>query len=363
MNDLLELTAELVAIPSVSGDEARIVAAIEGRLAASAPHLKLVRLGDSLVAVAPPRGTGRRIVLAGHVDTVPGEAGVPDAPEDTVTGRGAVDMKGGVAVMIALAERSLDSPHDLTFVFYDREELGSHQSGMHRISRDHADLLEGDLAVVLEPTGAVAEVGCQGNLVVDLVFTGRRAHSGRPWQGENAVHKALAAGGRIAAHPTPPVTVEGHRYRPSISVVGVSGGVQGNVIPDRAALKVNYRHPPTVTTEEAVKALLRLAPEAESHEVALSSPPAPPSTSHPMLKSWMDRRGIEARPKLGWTDLGRFAQLGIPAVNFGPGDPELAHSPDEIVSAADLSACFAHLADLLGIDPAGTGDDVERSTK
>ena len=346
---LLETTAALVGVASVSGDEAALADLVEQRMRERAPELDLVRIGNNVVARRPARGGGvPRVLLAGHLDTVPQmpRPGTPPAPE-TVAGLGAVDMKGGLAVMLDLAARAADAPVDLGFVFYDQEEVGSRRSGMNLLFAEHRDLVDADLAILLEPTGGLVEAGCQGNLVVELGFHGTPAHTARPWRGVNAVHRAAAALARIAAHDPQPVVIDGLAYRESLSVVGVQGGIQGNVVPDRCTVRVNYRHAATRDSAAAAELVAALAPEADEKRVVLSSPPAPPDLRHPLVARLCAATGQAPRPKLGWTDVGRFAAHGIPAVNFGPGDSELAHGPHEVVSRAELEACRDILAGLL----------------
>lgn len=346
---LLETTAALVAVASVSGDEAALADLVERRLRECAPGLDLVRVGNNVVARRPARGGGvPRVLLAGHLDTVPQmpRPQVPPAP-DTVAGLGAVDMKGGLAVMLDLARRAAQAPVDLGFVFYDKEETGSRGSGMNLLFAEHRDLVDADLAIVLEPTGGLVEAGCQGNLVVELDFHGTPAHTARPWRGVNAVHRAAPAIARIAAHDPPQVVIDGLAYRESLSVVGVQGGIQGNVVPDRCTVRVNYRHAATRDSAAAAALVASLAPEADRTTVVLSSPPAPPDLRHPLVARLVAATGQAPRPKLGWTDVGRFAVHGIPAVNFGPGDSELAHGPHEVVSRGELDACRDALALLL----------------
>jgi succinyl-diaminopimelate desuccinylase len=342
--DPVALTRELVAVPSVSGGEQRLADLVERRLRQRAPGLEVHRIGNNVVA-RTRLGTAERVLLAGHLDTVPpGTAGdrLPQGP-DEVHGLGAVDMKGGLALMLLLAEQAAAGRYDCSFVFYDQEEIGSRRSGMNILFAEHRQLLEGDFAIVLEPTGGLLEAGCQGNLVVELDFAGVRAHTARPWRGSNAIQLAVPALARLAAYRPEPVVVDGLAYRQSFSVVGVSGGVQGNVVPDSCTIRVNYRHAPTIAPAEAAAVVAALAPEASAVRTVLDSPPAAPRLGHPLLDRLRAGGGLAVRPKLGWTDVGRFAAHGIPAVNFGPGDPELAHSPREVVDRTSLEDCLRAL--------------------
>jgi succinyl-diaminopimelate desuccinylase len=349
--DLVELTAALVAVPSVSGAEAELAGLVEARLRARAPGLAVYRAGDSVVA-RTERGGGPRIAFAGHLDTVP-PSGQPDPPSgpDTVAGRGAVDMKGGLAVMLLLAEQASAGGCAASFIFYDREELGSNQSGLKTLFAEQAGLVGGDYAVVLEPTGAVLEIGCQGNLRVELDFRGVTAHSARPWRGANAIHRAAPAIARLAAFSPEPQVVGGLTFRQAFGITGVSGGRQGNMVPDECTVQVNYRHAPSVSISEATQVVTALAPEADTARVTLASPPAVPRLDHPLTRLLREEHRLAVEPKLGWTDAARFAEHGIDAVNFGPGDSELAHGPAEVVSRAELEHCREVLASLLAAAP------------
>ncbi len=344
--DTLSLVGMLVDVESISGNEGHVCDLVERRLRARAPHLLCTRLGSNLIARTPARSQ-TRIVLAGHLDTVPGKAGATWLPEG-IGGLGAVDMKAGVGVMLSLAERCADATADLTFVFYDKEEAGSLVSGMRTLWTERPDLAEGDVAILLEPTGSVLEAGCQGNLIVELTFNGEPAHTARPWRGRNAVHAAAPVVERLARFDPPPVTIDGLEYIQSLQVVSVSAGKGANVVPDLCTAKVNYRHAPATSVEEAVAIVSDLAPEADDLRVVLASPPAAPSLDHPILRELRAYVPGPVRPKLGWTDVGRFAQYGMPAINFGPGDPELAHSGREVVTREEVQRCEAVLSKLIG---------------
>jgi succinyl-diaminopimelate desuccinylase len=341
--DVFELTAELVAVGSVSRAETRLCDLVAARLASRAPGLAITRVGNNIVA-RTERGLPTRLMLAGHLDTVPGTPPArPRAGDDVIAGLGAVDMKGGVAVMLMLAQAAHHADRDLTFVWYDKEEIGSHNSGMRVLFDEYPDLMRADAGVLLEPTDGVLEAGCQGNLVVEFTFTGARAHTARPWQGSNAIHRATPALARFAAYDPAPAEIDGLVYRQSVSVVSVEGGVQGNVVPDRCTVRVNYRHAAHLSTQEAAAQLRALAPEADESRVVLASPPAPPA-----LAAFDAPHDLPVRPKLGWTDVGRLAAHGIPAINFGPGDSELAHTPHEVVTRDALEHCLAVLLAFTG---------------
>lgn len=347
---LLGQVATLVAIPSPSHGEKVLADHVEGRLRAS-PWLAVDRIGDNVVASTS--GSGQRVILAGHLDTVPANGNAePRLDGSVLWGLGSADMKGGLAVMLALAAAGRPDI-EVTWVFYVAEEVSREHSGLLAIERARPGLLAGDAAILGEPTGAVIEAGCQGVLKLQLVLGGERAHTARPWMGVNAIHRLgpvldLLAG---ATHREP--TVDGCRYREALQAVEVSGGVAANVVPDEVRLVLNHRFAPdrdAAGAERAVRALLEplLAPAlGDRLEVIDVAPAAPPSLGHPMLAALLAATGAPPRAKLGWTDVAFFAERGVPAANFGPGDPELAHSAAERVDGADLVAVHAALRALL----------------
>jgi succinyl-diaminopimelate desuccinylase len=344
--DLLGLTAALVAVPSVSREEEALAGAVEARLRPLG--LSVERLGDNVVARSE-NGRGRRIVLAGHLDTVPANGNEWPRIEDGVLhGLGAADMKGGVAVLLRLAEEIAHRARfDCTFVFYESEEIADEFNGLRRLFAERPELVAGDFAVLLEPTDLWLEAGCQGSLRLEATFRGERAHTARPWQGVNAIHRAAPTLARLAGHEPAAIDVDGLKFRQALQVVDVRGGVAGNVVPDRCTIVVNRRYAPALSLEEAeaeVRALL-----AEADEVALTSvsPAAHPNLSHPLVAEFAGRLDLPVRPKLGWTDVARFGAHGIPAVNFGPGDPEVSHTAGERVTREALEGCYGALAAFL----------------
>ena len=347
--DLLELTAELCAVPSPSLQEAALADLVEARL--QALPLEVRRAGANVVA-ATRLGRARRVILGGHLDTVPPDGNLPPKREgDRVVGLGAADMKGGLAVMLALAERlAARAPqHDATLVFYAGEEVADEHNGLRHLFATHPDWLEGDLAVLLEPTAGWVEAGCQGTLHLEVTYRGRRAHTARPWTGVNAIHRLGLAVARVADLEPDEVLVEGLRYREALQVVRVSGGVANNVVPDGATLVVNRRFAPTRTIAEAVAETEALFGDADERRVVTAAPAAPPALGDPLVAEFVGRFDLGVRPKLGWTDVARFAAAGVPALNFGPGDPELAHRRDESVDRSALEGTYAVLAAFLGV--------------
>jgi succinyl-diaminopimelate desuccinylase len=357
VTDLLALTAQMVDIPSVSHDEGAITDWLEAELR-SVAWLDVERVGDNVVARTSLDRT-RRLVLAGHTDTVPPNGNERSRLDgDTLWGLGAADMKGGLALLLELA-RSVEHPAvDVTYVFYAGEEVASAHNGLAHLFRDRPELVGGDAAVLCEPTGAALEAGCQGTLRLDVTLHGVRAHTARPWMGRNAVHRL----GRLLAvvegwDGRRPV-VGGCEYREALQAVFVEGGVAGNVVPDRAVVRLNHRFAPdrdVATAEAALRELLApVIEDGDDVRVVDSAPAAAPALDHPLLSPLVDGHGLTIRAKLGWTDVARFASRGVPAVNFGPGDPLLAHTADERVTREEIERCFAVLDALLrGVSAGG----------
>ena len=342
---MIELTAALCDLESVSGNEAAIADAVEAQLREGA-HLTVIRDGDAVIA-STSLGRDRRVVIAGHLDTVPVNDNLPTRRDvrdgvDVLVGRGTVDMKGGVAVQLALAVE-LEAPKvDVTWVFYDNEEVSGDLNGLARIARTRPDLLQADFAVLCEPTNAQVEGGCNGSARVILTYRGIRAHSARPWMGKNAIHAAAGAIVTLSGWDADEIEVDGLVYRESLNAVGISGGIAGNVIPDEAAIVVNYRFAPNRSGAEAVESLREWFPDAELVVDDLADG-ARPGLDAPIAQEFLAAVGGEPKPKYGWTDVARFSALGIPAVNYGPGDPSLAHMDDEHVPVEQIEACLVGL--------------------
>ncbi|MGB3444204.1 MAG: succinyl-diaminopimelate desuccinylase [Actinophytocola sp.] len=344
--DPVELTAALVDIPSVSGDEAMIADSVEAALRTRAPHLEVIRSGNSVLA-RTTLGRRSRVVMAGHLDTVPVNDNLPlRRTEGRLHGLGTVDMKGGDAVMLHLAATLPTPRHDVTFVFYDCEEIEAVRNGLRRIERELPDWLAGDLAIVCEPSNAVVEAGCQGTMRIEVRTTGRRAHTARAWMGENAIHALSGALATLAAYDARTVDIDGCTYREGLQAVRVGGGVSGNVVPDEAVLTVNHRFAPDRGPAEA-EAHLRTVFSGYDVTVTDVAAGALPGLSAPSAAELVAAAGGDPVAKLGWTDVARFAALGMPAVNFGPGDPTLAHTQQENVPTEDITRCAAVLANFL----------------
>jgi succinyl-diaminopimelate desuccinylase len=350
VTDLLALTEELCRVPSVSRNEAALADLVEARLRERAPKLLIERVGENVIA-RTDLGRARRIVLAGHLDTVPPNGNAePRRDGDTLHGLGTADMKGGLAVLLDLAEMVSAEPpsHDATFVFYAAEEIAEEHNGLRRLFAERAELVSGALAILLEPTAGWVEAGCQGTIHVRATFTGTRAHSARPWMGVNAIHRAAALLQRCAAFEPAVVSVDGLDYREALQVVKVEGGVANNVVPDRCDVVLNGRYAPSRSLDDAVAEVCALCSDADEVSVLNASAAAPPNLQQALIAELVGVHNLPVRPKLGWTDVARFAGRGIPALNLGPGDPELAHTAVERVERADLDGCRAVLGAFLG---------------
>jgi succinyl-diaminopimelate desuccinylase len=338
----VELTRQLVDIESVSGDEGAIADAVELALGLL-PHLEITRDGDAIVA-RTNLGRDRRVVIAGHLDTVPVNGNLPSRldADGILWGRGTADMKAGCAILLKLAAELTEPALDVTWVWYDHEEVESSLNGLGRVSRTRPDLLAADFAILAEPTDAEIEGGCNGTLRIEVRTRGRRSHSARSWAGDNAIHSAAPVLALLAGYQAREIEVEGLVYREGLNAVGISGGVAGNVIPDECVVTVNYRFAPDKTGAEAEAYVRELF---AGYDVTLTdlADGARPGLDDPLAQGFVAAIGSEARPKYGWTDVARFSALGIPAVNYGPGDPALAHADDERVPVEQIERCEAGL--------------------
>ncbi len=340
--DVVALTAALVDIESVSKNEARIADAVESALRGLA-HLRVERDGHTVVA-RTDLGRAERVVVAGHLDTVPVNGNLPSRLSgDTRTGQtlhglGSCDMKGGVAVGLRLAQTLPDPNRDVTYVFYEAEEIEAEFNGLGRLAQTRPQLLAADFAILMEPSNAVVEAGCQGTLRVDVVLAGHRAHSARPWRGVNAIHAAAPVLDRLVDYQARRPVIDGLTYRDGLSAVAIIGGVAGNVVPDECRVSVNYRFAPDRSEEQAY-AHVRQVFDGFEVELTDSAPGAMPGLGRPAAAAFVEAVGGQPAPKFGWTDVSQFTALGVPAVNYGPGDPMLAHTQGESVPVADLHRC------------------------
>ncbi|ROR97491.1 succinyldiaminopimelate desuccinylase [Salana multivorans] len=356
-----ELFRAVVDVPSVSGDETALADGVEAALRAH-PHLEVLRDGDAVLA-RTSRGRAMRVVVAGHLDTVPIKDNVPGRLEErdgreVLWGRGSVDMKGGVAVMLHLAATLVDPRYDVTWVLYDHEEVDSSLNGLGRVARHHPEWLDGEFAILAEPTDAQIEGGCNGTIRVEVRASGTAAHSARAWRGHNAVHDLAPVLAALAGHTAETVTVDGLDYRESLGAVGIRGGIAGNVVPDEAVVTVNYRFAPSRSVADAERYVAAVLAPALAAVPGLTltttdaAAGARPGLDHPAAAAFVEAArtatGARVNPKYGWTDVARFSELGIPAVNFGPGDPMLAHHDDEHCPTQQVTDVAAALAAWLG---------------
>ncbi len=336
----VDLTRAICDIPSVSGDEVTLADTIEASVAPLA-HLEVIRHGNTIVA-RTNLGRAQRVVIAGHIDTVPINDNVPTRDVDVdgvryLWGRGTVDMKGGVAVQLKLAAELTAPVVDITWMWYDNEEVAASLNGLNLLAADRPDLFAADFAILGEPSNGQVEGGCNGTLRAIVRTHGVRAHSARAWIGENAIHRAAPILARLSEYRAKEVMVEGLAYRESLSAVRILGGVAGNVIPDLCEVEINYRFAPSKTAADAA-AHVRGVLDGFEVEITDAAEGARPGLDAPIAQQFVAAVGAEPRPKYGWTDVARFSALGIPAVNYGPGDPHLAHHDEERVPLAQIDA-------------------------
>lgn len=343
--DVVTLTAALVDIESVSRNELAIADAVEAALSAYG-HLEVIRRGNTVIA-RTDLGRGERVVIAGHLDTVPLNANLPSRNDgELLHGLGTCDMKGGDAVILKLAAGVAEPVRDVTYILYEAEEIDSEFNGLNLLSQSDPELMQADFAILMEPSNAEVEAGCQGTLRVEVRATGERAHSARSWRGVNAIHGAGDILNRLNAYEARKPLIDGLEYHEGLNAVGISGGVAGNVIPDECVVEVNHRFAPDRSEAEA-EAFVREFFDGYDVRVTDSAPGALPGLDIPAAKAFVEAVGREVNPKFGWTDVARFTGLGIPAVNFGPGDPMLAHKQEEFVPLEHLTRCEAQLKEWL----------------
>ncbi len=348
--DVVALLRALIDVESVSGDETEVADLVEQALRPYG-HLQVSRYGNVVVA-RTELGRAERVVIAGHLDTVPIADNVPSTVTEEggrtlIWGRGACDMKGGVAVQLAVAAALTAPRRDLTWIFYDGEEVEEHRNGLKALATSHPEHLDAVFAVLCEPTSARIEGGCQGTMRAVVELTGLAAHSARAWKGHNAIHDAGAVLAALAAHTPAEVEVDGLTYREGLNAVRISGGIAGNVIPDRCEVEVNYRFAPDKSPAQA-EAYVREVLKGFPVRVTDVAAGARPGLDQPAAAEFLTAVGGEPSAKFGWTDVARFSARGVPAVNFGPGDPNKAHADDEFCPADEVVGCRDALLRWLG---------------
>lgn len=339
--DAVTLTRQLVDIESVSHHEQAIADAVETALR-GLPHLAVTRRGNTVVA-RTELGRAERVVIAGHLDTVPVNDNLPSRLDgDVLHGLGTCDMKSGDAVILRIAATVPEPNRDVTFILYEAEEVEAVHNGLRLLAESDPDLMVADFAILMEPSNASVEAGCQGTLRAEVRTRGERAHSARSWRGVNAIHGAAEVLERLRGYEPRRPVIDGLTYHEGLNAVGISGGVAGNVIPDECVVTVNYRFAPDRSEAEAEAFVRELF---DGFEVAITdlAPGALPGLDVPAAKAFVEAVGGEVNPKFGWTDVARFTALGVPAVNFGPGDPVFAHKQDEQVPVADIVSCEEQL--------------------
>lgn len=343
--DPVALTEDLVNIESVSGNEEAIADAVESALN-RLDHLEVFRHANTVVA-RTHQGSDERVVIAGHLDTVPLNDNLPARrDDDRLHGLGTCDMKSGCAVALHLAATMPVTNRDITYLFYECEEVEAERNGLALLAASYPELLEADFAILMEPSDAVVEAGCQGTVRVDVTARGERAHSARSWMGVNAIHGVGEILARLNDYEPRRPVIDGLEYREGLNAVFITGGVAGNVLPDECTVSVNHRFAPDRSVAEAVAHLEEVFDGFEI-EVSDSAPAALPGLSVPAAAAFIEAVGGTANPKFGWTDVARFSELGIPAVNFGPGDPHLAHRQNEFVPLEQITRVEKQLRNWL----------------
>jgi len=344
--DPVRLTAALVDMPSVSGDEAALADAVEQALREQAAGFEVVRSGNAVLA-RTNLGRPVRVLLAGHLDTVPIAGNLPSRRDGALLyGCGTSDMKAGDAVFLHLAATIREPAYDLTLVLYDCEEVESARNGLGRVERELPQWLEADLAILGEPTSGAVEAGCQGTLRAMITTRGRRAHSARSWLGTNAIHAAAPLLATLGGYRARDAVIDGLTYREGLQAVWISGGVAGNVVPDECTLTVNFRFAPDRSLAQARQHVCEVFAGFDI-EFVDGVPGALPGLSQPAAREFLAVTNTAPTAKYGWTDVSRFAALGVPALNYGPGDPNLAHTREEHVDTTKITQCAQMLRKYL----------------
>ena len=339
--ELSKLTLDLVNISSVSKDEKSIADSIAEALKKYS-HLKITRVNNSIVAQTN-FGNKQRVVIAGHIDTVPANNNFPGKINDSeVIGLGSVDMKSGIAVALKLASEITSSNYDVTYLFYESEEIETKFNGLELITKQQKDLLDCDFAILMEPTNGILEVGCQGSLRFEVSTSGKRSHSARWWNGENAIHKTNKILEILNNYKSREPEIDGHKFREGLQAVKVNGGIAGNVVPDSVTVSINHRFAPDTSIDQATQNMKTLFKDFNFQLIDAANA-APTGLSNPLIKEFVSNIGKNIAPKFGWTDVARFANAGIPAINFGPGDPNLAHHPEEKVLISQIIDVYESL--------------------
>jgi succinyl-diaminopimelate desuccinylase len=364
--DLATRLLELASIRSVSRDEQALCQLLETRLRAVA-GVELLRTGDNLVATLPALAGKPRLILCGHLDTVPENQNLPPTRDgDRIAGLGTSDLKSGLAVLLrlidelsaAIAARAAAAVDcDPAFVFYAREEIAFKESGLNEVERDWPALKQAQFAVCVEPTANAVELGCNGTMHAELTVLGKAAHAARPWLGSNAIHSALPLLAAVAGRPERAYSPPGRReirYREVMSVTGVNGGKARNVIPDRCTFNVNFRFAPDRTPDGARAEITALFADAiKSGTAELVFKDLAPAGRVPAANQWCDRLVTlaknEVRAKQAWTDVGRFSEWNVDAVSCGPGFPEVAHQKEEWASVEKMVESLALFRGLVGL--------------
>jgi len=363
LRDVVSLTADLINFPSESRNEQAIADAIAAQLV-QFDHLEVLRDGNTVVA-RTNLGRAERVVIAGHIDTVPSSGndvaihvkpgekapvadvdGSFEVTEDRIYGLGACDMKAGVAIALHLAATIKNPSRDVTWVFYDCEEIEAIHNGLKRVVENHPEWLEASFAVLMEPSNGGVEAGCQGTMRIEISTTGRRAHTARSWMGSNAIHATAEILNRLNNYSAARVVIDGLEYREGLQAVGISGGVAGNVVPDFAKVTINHRFAPNRSAADAERHLREVF-EGFDLEVVDVVEGALPGLERPAARDFVQAVGAEPKPKFGWTDVARFSRLGIAAVNFGPANAIYAHAPNEFVPVEQIKTIENGLAKWL----------------
>jgi len=334
MKALSATLLDLLKIDSPTGREQALSKDIFNQLE-GLDQFTLHQVGLSLCYFGPVKPERATVGFFGHLDTVQNQQDqLPHLEDGKIFGCGASDMKAGLAVMMELMQQAqaVESKYNLVFVFYDREEGPYLENGLEPVLNHLEEPLKSiDLAFVLEPTSNQVQMGCVGGLHGLVRFGGKSAHSARPWQGENALHKSAGLLHRLGELEPKEVKSGGLSFFEVLHATQGTTENRRNSIPGEFVLNLNYRFAPGKPIEQAKEEFLALIQGEAEVEFVDQCPSAVALENNDLLEAFIAHAGCKVESKQAWTDIARLAERGIEGVNFGPGQPEQAHQKNELV--------------------------------
>jgi len=340
--DLVSLLCDLIKVESVTDDEKAFCDLLFKTL--SQYKGSLIRVDNSLIYHHDAHKENT-IALVGHIDTVPIGDSTTNAyiEGDSVWGRGACDMKSGLASMLKtiyeLESGTVEPKYNVTFIFYEREE-GPIPNGINTLL-EKGHLSKINFAYILEPTDGNYSVGCLGSLAVKKEIKGLSAHSANPKTGKNALDEAFAIYKKINTLDRSICSIQKideYEFYETVNITSLNTSNAFNVLPPKAEMMVNFRFSPLRSTEEARILLYSCIGEDGVTMIDEVGSCYIGSDNKKYLLP-----GIESEIMQAWTDIAQLNEAGIPAINFGPGSIKYAHKPDERITIAELKEFYISL--------------------